>query len=274
MIPLKDNIPSRTVPWISYLIIVVCGVTFADQLLTQAQQGDPIVERLGMIPKRVFHPDEPVVMQEKVAVVDRFGQVLEVREVSRELAAPGFSPWWTMLTCIFLHGGWMHFLGNMWFLYIFGDNVEDRLGHVAFLLFYLFCGVGASLAHLLTNADSSIPTIGASGAIAGVMGAYFLLYPKASVLTLVPIFFFVQIIVVPAPVFLGIWFVLQSLQGMLSVTSVEAGGVAWWAHIGGFALGWLVAAALRRVGETAPPVEQRRTVHRAPEDRMMPRRWT
>ena len=277
MIPLRDNIPSSTVPVVNYLMIAICALSFAAQLLTQGPQQDPLVERLGMVPQRVLHPDEPVVVQERVAFVDERGIVREFRDVSRELAAPPFSPWLTLLSCIFLHGGWMHFLGNMWFLHIFGDNVEDRLGHVAYLLFYLFCGVGASAAHLATNSDSPIPTIGASGAIAGVMGAYFLLYPHAQVLSLVPIVFFIQIIVVPAPIFLGIWFFLQFLQGTMAVTSVQTGGVAWWAHIGGFAVGWLIAAGLRLVGETRPPVEQRRTMGRtmgrSSEDFGTPRRW-
>src|SRR5690606_5683097 len=127
-------------------------------------------------------------------------------------------------------GGWLHLLGNMWFLYIFGDNVEDRLGHVGYLLFYLGAGVIASGVHLVTNSSSMIPTVGASGAIAGVMGGYFVLYPHSRVLTLVPIFIFIHIMVIPAPVFLGIWFLLQFFQGTFSLGAVQAGGVAWWAH--------------------------------------------
>ncbi|OHB76929.1 MAG: hypothetical protein A2W31_10370 [Planctomycetes bacterium RBG_16_64_10] len=190
--------------------------------------------------------------------MDAYGIPRRVREEERALAAPPFSVWLTLLSCIFLHGGWLHFLGNMWFLFIFGDNVEDRLGHVAYLLFYLFCGVLASVAHLVANPGSTVPTIGASGAIAGVMGAYLLLYPRATVLSIVPIIFFVQIIVLPAPVFLGVWFVLQFLQGTSSLTSAQAGGVAWWAHIGGFAVGWLIAWILQGTGETSPPVQERR----------------
>jgi membrane associated rhomboid family serine protease len=257
MIPLKDNIPSRTPPLVNYAIIGMCAVAFLLQLGTQREGRDPLVEQFGMIPRRVLNPDEPVAVREPAIFVDAYGRPV-VAEQERELAPPPFSPWLTLLSCIFLHGGWMHFLGNMWFLYIFGDNVEDRLGHVAYLLFYLFCGVGASAAHLATNSGSSIPTIGASGAIAGVMGAYFLLYPRATVISLIPIFVFIEIVVLPAPVFLGIWFLLQFFQGTLSITSTETGGVAWWAHIGGFVVGWLVAAFLRLVGETSPPVEERR----------------
>jgi membrane associated rhomboid family serine protease len=140
-------------------------------------------------------------------------------------------------TSMFLHGGWLHLLGNMLYLYIFGDNVEDALGHVRYLLFYLACGVVASLTHLALNLNSQVPTVGASGAIAGVLGAYFLLYPKAKVVTLLPIFIFIQIIEIPAFLFLGFWFLLQFISGTAASASQNAGGVAWWAHIGGFAAG-------------------------------------
>jgi membrane associated rhomboid family serine protease len=131
----------------------------------------------------------------------------------------------------------MHLIGNCWFLYIFGDNVEDRLGHGLYALFYIVSGVGASAIHWAAGPDSIVPTIGASGAIAGVMGAYFLLYPHARVLSAVPIVIFLEIIVLPAYVFLGVWFVFQFLQGSLSAASSTGGGVAWWAHIGGFLVG-------------------------------------
>ncbi|MDF1536582.1 MAG: rhomboid family intramembrane serine protease [bacterium] len=140
-------------------------------------------------------------------------------------------------TSMFLHGGWLHLLGNMLYLYIFGDNVEDALGHVGYLLFYLACGVAASLTHVALNMSSSIPTVGASGAIAGVLGAYFLLYPKARVVTLLPIFFFIQIVEIPAFLFLGFWFLFQFITGAVETASGAAGGVAWWAHIGGFTAG-------------------------------------
>jgi membrane associated rhomboid family serine protease len=254
MIPLRDNIPARTTPVVNYTMIALCSVAFFLQLQEGAE--DRLVERYGMIPRRVMQPDEPVRIVERQ--LHPSGRVVQSERV---LEAPAFNPWWTLLTCIFLHGGWLHFLGNMWFLHIFGDNVEDRIGHVGFLIFYVVCGVAASLAHLLTDPGSPIPTIGASGAIAGVMGSYFLLYPRSQVLTLVPIFFFLHVMVVPAPVFLGIWFLLQFFQGTLSVTQgVESGGVAWWAHIGGFAMGFGITALLQAVGETRPPVTSRRSV--------------
>ncbi len=172
------------------------------------------------------------------------------------MAPSAVPPWLTLLTCIFLHGGWMHFIGNMWFLFIFGDNVEDRLGHVGFLVFYLAAGIAASAAHLATNPASPIPTIGASGAIAGVMGAYFYLYPHARVLTLVPIFVILQMVVLPASVFLAIWFAIQFFQGIFSVGATQATGVAWWAHIGGFAVGLAVAFGLDQLHVLRPKVEQ------------------
>lgn len=255
MIPLRDSIPSRTTPWVNYTLIALCGLAFLVQLRQQTARRDLLVERFGMVPRRTLHPEEPI-LHPATASASQI-RLLGPTEPLR-MAEPPFPPWLTLLTCIFLHGGWMHFLGNMWFLFIFGDNVEDRMGHVGFLLFYLVCGVSASVAHLLTNPDSTIPTIGASGAIAGVMGAYLLLYPRANVLSLIPIFFFIEIVVLPAPVFLGIWFLIQFLQGTMAITAMRTAGVAWWAHIGGFAFGYLIAAGLRAVGETRPPVEQMR----------------
>ncbi|MGE0378145.1 MAG: rhomboid family intramembrane serine protease, partial [Planctomycetaceae bacterium] len=148
-------------------------------------------------------------------------------EVVTRQAAPSAVPaLLTMLTCIFLHGGWMHFLGNMWFLHIFGDNVEDRFGHIGYLAFYLACGTAASAAHYLTDRNSAIPTIGASGAIAGVMGAYYVSYPRAKVVTLLPLIIIWQVVVLPASLFLGIWVVIQFLQGTMSVTVAQTTGVA------------------------------------------------
>lgn len=247
MIPLRDNIRSRSIPFVNYGLIAACAVVFFLQLQETGDPGAGLVERFGMVPRRVLHPDEPVYVEGVRR--NLFGQPVLVRY---EMPSPPVPPWLTLLTCIFLHGGWLHFVGNMWFLYIFGDNVEDRLGHVGYLAFYLLAGVGASAAHLLTNADSGVPTIGASGAIAGVMGSYLLLYPRAMVLTLVPIFFFIQIVVLPAPLFLGVWFLLQFFQGTLAITATQAGGVAWWAHIGGFVFGLAAAVVLRKSGALRP----------------------
>jgi len=155
--------------------------------------------------------------------------------------------YFTLVSSIFLHGGWMHIIGNMWSLWIFGDNVEDRMGRIGFGCFYLLSGLAAGVLHIAFNATSHAPTVGASGAIAGVMGAYLLLFPHATVITLVPIFIFLQTIELPAVVFLGLWFLINLWSGIGSLAAhTQAGGVAWWAHIGGFLLGILWALPLRR----------------------------
>ena len=153
------------------------------------------------------------------------------------------------LTSMFLHGGWLHLIGNMWYLWIFGDNIEDRLGHFTFLLFYMLCGIGAGIVHTILNINSTIPSVGASGAIAGVLGAYALSYPFARVLTLLPIFVFIQVVEIPALIVLGLWFVMQLLYGygsLAATTASEAGGVAWWAHVGGFVIGILLIGLFPR----------------------------
>jgi hypothetical protein len=141
---------------------------------------------------------------------------------------------------MFLHGGWWHLISNMLALYIFGDNVEDRLGHVCYLLFYLVGGIIAGLAHVVAYANSATPTVGASGAIAAVLGAYLILFPRSRVLTLIPVFYFIRIVEIPAVIYLGFWFISQFFNGVFALTSTDVfqgGGVAWWAHIGGFLFG-------------------------------------
>jgi rhomboid family protein len=251
MIPLRDNIPSRGVPIVNYMMIGICVVVFLLQVL-EPEDRTSLVERYGMIPVRVLHPDREIVVLHQAPVQTPYG--IEIEEVRKPLAHPAVPAWLTPLTCIFLHGGWLHILGNMWFLFIFGDNVEDRFGHAGYLVFYLAGGIVASLTHLFTNMDSVMPTIGASGAIAAVMGAYMISYPHAKVLTLVPFIIFFTMIVLPAPLFLGIWFLLQLLQGVIA--SGQAEGVAWWAHIGGFALGMVVAAVLSRLHVLREPVTE------------------
>lgn len=247
MFPLKDNIPSRTTPFVNYLMIALCSLAFFAQL-REGADADSIVERYGMIPARVTDPDKRILVPtEELVPISRTTAVRRV--VERPAAPPAVPAWLTLLTCIFLHGGWLHFLGNMWFLFIFGDNVEDRYGHLGYALFYLLAGVAASLTHLLASPASTVPTIGASGAIAGVMGAYLLLYPHARVVAVVPILVIIQIMVIPAPVFLGIWFAIQFFQGTFSLGAVQSAGVAWWAHIGGFLMGvvttWLLGRTHR-----------------------------
>ncbi len=152
----------------------------------------------------------------------------------------------TPVFAMFLHGGWLHILGNMLYLYIFGDNVEDMLGRGKFLLFYFACGILSFAAQILFQSRSMVPNVGASGAIAGVLGAYFILFPRARVLTLIPLFIFFPVVEIPAFVFLGIWFVIQFLSGAASLgtSSALAGGVAWWAHIGGFVAGIVLVKIL------------------------------
>ncbi len=146
---------------------------------------------------------------------------------------------------MFLHGGWMHLIGNMWFLYLFGDNVEDRMGHARFLFFYVVCGLVATFAHVATHFSSPLPAIGASGAISGVVGSYFLLFPSARILTLVPLFIFWDVVVLPAFIYIGLWFLMQFWSGLLSL-AIQTSGIAWWAHIGGFVGGFLLSLDLAR----------------------------
>jgi membrane associated rhomboid family serine protease len=209
MIPLRDTIPSRRRPVVNYAIIATNVAVFVYEMRLGGDL-DAFVVRYGLIP--------------------------------RVLSVP------TIFTSMFLHGSLMHVLGNMLYLYIFGDNVEDRLGHVRYLLFYLACGVAAALSQVVASPFSGLPVVGASGAIAGVSGAYFLFYPRARVVTLVPVFFFLQIVEIPAFFFLLFWFLLQVFYGLatLQVGSVHVGGVAFWAHAGGFVAGMIIGPLCAR----------------------------
>jgi membrane associated rhomboid family serine protease len=167
-----------------------------------------------------------------------------------------------LVASMFLHAGWFHFLGNMWFLYIFGDNVEDHLGHGRFLTFYLLCGIGAALVQAFVQPNSQVPMVGASGAIAGVMGAYFVLYPRARIVTVLPIFLFFTFVELPAVFFLGIWFLIQFVSGTAAAVAGVQGGVAFWAHAGGFVVGILLLGALGGWRRPSPPaVQWRRPFH-------------
>ncbi len=219
MIPIRDTIPSRRTPYVLYGIILLNALAFFYELGLGPREIEIFFRHYGIVPVRYSD----------ARVSAHFGLVAQV--------LPFF-------TSMFLHGGWLHIIGNMWILWIFGDNVEDWFGHGGFALFYVFCGVFSGLMHLAFNWGNSLPTVGASGAIAGVMGAYFLLYPTARVLTLVPIFFFFTFIELPAVVFLGFWFLLQFLSGTAATAAGASGGIAWWAHIGGFAAGAAVVFLL------------------------------
>jgi len=217
MIPLYDNVPSRRRPVVTLTLIAINTMVFLYEL-AQSQPGlTSMVYEYGVVPERYTGGGGVVA----------------------SMAAGGWIP---ILTSMFMHGGWMHLIGNMWYLWLFGDNVEDLMGPARFLTFYLVCGFIASMTHIWLNAYSTIPSIGASGAIAGVLGAYLVAFPGARVLTLVPIFYFIQTIELPALVLLGFWFVMQFLSGTAAivVSSQTTGGVAYWAHVGGFVAGMLL----------------------------------
>jgi len=208
MIPLRDTIPSARVPIVNYAVIAANVLVFCYEVSLGGRQAELLIKHWGLVPSNF---------------------AVE-----------------TLLTSMFLHGGWLHVLGNMLYLYIFGDNVEDRLGHLRYLLFYLLCGAAAGATQALSSPGSAVPMVGASGAIAGVSGAYFLFFPTARVVTLVPIFLFLQVVEIPAVFFLLIWFLWQLMSGVATLGSRAAvGGVAFWAHIGGFVAGMALGPALR-----------------------------
>jgi rhomboid family protein len=214
MIPLKDTYHSQRFPLFTIVLIVLNALVFFYELSLGRQSLKGFFYTFGVVPSFYLDPD--------------YWQ-------STGLLS-GVLP---LFASMFLHGGWLHFLGNMLYLWVFGDSVEDRIGHFRFLLFYLICGLAAAGSHIFTNPSSNLPTVGASGAIAGVLGAYLILFPGARVLTLVPIFFFFQLVELPALIFLGLWFVMQFFSGALSLagSNQEMDGTAWWAHIGGFLTG-------------------------------------
>ncbi len=227
IIPLRDTIPSARPPYATYALICLNVAVFLYQMALGERLADFVYAR-AVIPFRFLH------------MFSRH---------PAELITP--------VTAMFLHGGWGHLLGNMLYLYIFGDNVEDLLGRVRYILFYLMCGVISFLAQILFQSNSMVPNVGASGAIAGVLGAYFLLFPRARVLTLVPLFFLFPVVEIPAFFFLGFWFLIQFLSGAASYGkgSALAGGVAWWAHIGGFLAGMLLLGLFRTRNAARRPVD-------------------
>jgi membrane associated rhomboid family serine protease len=209
VIPLKDDIPSSTFPIVNYLLIAANLAVFGFEL-SLGRSLDQYIFTHAVIPAQV---------------------------VSAGLTADQIVK---MTATMFFHGGWLHVLSNMLYLWIFGDNVEDRMGHFKYLVFYLIAGYLATFAHIFFHPQSNIPLVGASGAIAGVLGAYLILFPRARVLTLIFIFIFIQVIPIPAVVFLGLWFILQLLSGTASMSSQAAQSVAFWAHVGGFVAGMLL----------------------------------
>jgi len=220
MIPLRDDLPTRSAPILTITFIVACCVVFLWQISLGERGFQVAVYSLGVIPATLL---------------------------GNETLPPEFfriPPTLTVFSSMFLHGGWMHLIGNMLYLWIFGNNVEDSMGHARFVIFYLACGVAAALVQALPNPDSVIPMIGASGAISGVLGAYLLLHPRAHVLVLVPLGFFTQLVRMPAMIVLGLWFVLQLVSQALA--DPKAGGVAFGAHIGGFIAGMVLIPFFKR----------------------------
>jgi membrane associated rhomboid family serine protease len=216
MIPLRDVIPSRTIPYITLTIIALNAAAWLFEVALPPDVLPSFLQVYGMVPSD-FH-------------------------------AP------TLVTSMFLHGSWSHVIGNMWYLWIFGDNVEDRVGHGRFIVFYLMCGIFAAIGQILMDPASTLPTIGASGAIAGVMGAYFVLYPRSRVLTLIP-FIFLQIVEIPATVLLGFWFLMQLFSaGAIAVTAAShgSGGVAFAAHVAGFLVGMAGVLVFKKREEPDP----------------------
>jgi membrane associated rhomboid family serine protease len=236
LIPLRDTIPSRTVPFVTRLLLVANVAAFVLEIL-QGDRLDAFVNTFAFVPARFFHPELFAGWTTGASVV-------------------------TIFTAMFLHGGFLHLAGNMLFLWIFGDNVEDALGHGRFLLFYLVCGVTATLLQAFLSPASTIPNLGASGAIAGVLGAYFILYPRARVVTVIPLFILFPLVEIPAGLYLLGWFLLQFWMGSSQLASAgragaEQGGVAFWAHVGGFVAG--VAWVLLFRPKRPPPARFRIT---------------
>jgi membrane associated rhomboid family serine protease len=220
VIPLRDDNPTTLLPVITVGLIVACVLVFFWQVSLGEQGFETTVYRLGLIPSVLFGG----------------------KELPPELAP--VTPSLTVITSMFLHGGWMHLIGNMLYLWIFGNNVEDAMGHIRFVTFYVLCGIAAAMAQSLPHPDSDIPMVGASGAISGVLGAYLLLYPHARVLVLIPLGFYARLVQLPALWVLGFWFVLQLINTVLS--QAGEGGVAWGAHLGGFIAGMALIPLFKR----------------------------
>lgn len=231
MIPIRDNIPARRFPLVNYALIAANAAVFLHEVLLPSAALARLIQAWGVVPARFFHA-----------------------------AHPYFAGWPrgalpTLFSYMFLHGGWLHVIMNLWALWLFGDNVEDRLGHARYALFYLICGVFAALLHIVLHPNSAVPTVGASGAIAGVMGAYFLLFPFARMLVVVPILFYPLFLEIPAALYLLLWILSQLFSGTFALASGSAalGGVAFWAHVGGFFTGMYLGWRWRSGGRRRAP---------------------
>lgn len=214
MFPLYDTVRSRRFPIINWMLVLLNGLVFYYELTLGETELHRFILDWGLVPA--------------------------------QLALDSTESWLRILSSMFLHGGWFHIISNMWILIIFGDNIEDRMGSMRYLIFYLLSGTAAALLQAFLYPTSNIPMVGASGAIAGVLGAYLVLYPRARIASLVPIFFIFTIVELPALIFLGFWFVSQLFQGWLALGGADMSGVAWWAHIGGFVFGLLMVRLFAR----------------------------
>lgn len=222
MVPLKDTVPHSGLPMMTWLLIALNVAIFIFEISIPKDFLLNLFYLFGLVPAKYTYP--------KWAY----------------LHGLPFDHYLSFFTNIFLHAGWLHIIGNMWFLYLFGSRVEEHTGHGRFLIFYLLAGIAASAAYFALDTHSTIPEFGASGAIAGVMGAYMVMFPTAKVLTLIPILFLPLFIRISAFIYIGYWFLLQVLSGTLSFSSRSQGGVAWWAHVGGFAAGIILVPLFRK----------------------------
>ena len=221
MIPIKDTIPHIGIPWITWVIILLNGIIFIYEISIPKDILEEFFYLFGLVPARYSYPQWALI---------------------HGLSPSDYLPF---LTNMFLHAGWLHIIGNMWFLHLFGSSVEDRMGHIRFLTFYILTGLAANIIFYILDIHSKIPEFGASGAIAGVMGAYIVMFPRAQILTLIPIFLFPLFVNLSALFYIGFWFLIQLLSGTLSFTSQNTGGVAWWAHVGGFIAGMILLPLFR-----------------------------
>lgn len=238
MFPLKDNIQAKTFPLINIGLILINIIFFMYQM-SNGSKANQFIFEFGFIPSRFF-----------------------AQQAEGWLSLSGFLP---VFSSMFLHANLIHLISNMWMLWIFGDNVEDCMGHGRYLLFFIICGVASIAAQAIANPQSAIPMIGASGAISGVLGAYFLTYPNARILTLLPIFILIYLIELPAYFFLGFWFIMQFVQGSLYSLNSEqtaGGGVAWWAHVGGFAAGVMLLQVFRCKDWQRPAIQSKKMIRR------------
>ncbi|MDP2233641.1 MAG: rhomboid family intramembrane serine protease [Actinomycetota bacterium] len=213
MIPIHDDNPTRGFPWLTVLLIAGNIAVFAFEVTRSPAELAQFIDQWAFVPARLHTGAAPAALL-------------------------------TLVTSAFLHGGWLHLGGNMLYLWVFGNNIEDRLGPIRFIMFYLTCGLAAALAQAAVAPMSPVPMVGASGAIAGVLGAYLMLFPRTRVVTLVPILFYIEAAALPAAFVIGFWFVLQIAQGLSALGGTMETGVAWWAHVGGFAAGIVLVAPL------------------------------